>query len=123
MPVVFFTHAFPPLKYAQSIQVARFVKYSTHNIRVICCEEDSGKDYSIAEEMNGKPFEQFTVKRRQVKSGLFRRLLAHLLVPDQYRSWSMSAAAKAIEQSWVSSKDLLVTFGEPMSVHLAGLRL
>ena len=123
MPVVFFTHAFPPLKYAQSIQVARFVKYSTHNIRVICCDEDSGKDDSMAEGQNGKPFEQFTVERRQVRGGLFRRLLAHVLVPDQYRSWSMSAAAQAIEQSWVSSKDLLVTFGEPMSVHLAGLRL
>ncbi len=123
MAVVFFTHAFPPLKYAQSIQVGRFVKYSTHDIRVICCDEDSGKDYSIAEEMNGKPFEQFTVERRQLGSGFYHRLLAHVLVPDQYRSWSMSAAAQALERSWVSSKDLLVTFGEPMSVHLAGLSL
>lgn len=123
MAVVFFTHAFPPLKYPQSIQVARFVKYSTHDIRVICCDEDSGKDYSIAEGMNGKPSGQFTVERRQLRSRLLRRLLAHVLVPDQYRSWSLSAAEKALEQSWVSSKDLLVTFGEPMSVHLAGLRI
>jgi glycosyltransferase involved in cell wall biosynthesis len=123
MAVVFFTHAFPPLKYAQSIQVARFVKFSTHDIRVICCDEDFGKDHSIAEEMNGKPFEQFTVKREQSRGGLLSRLLAHVLVPDQYRSWSLSAAEKALEQSWVSSKDLLITFGEPMSVHLAGLRI
>lgn len=123
MAVVFFTHAFPPLKYAQSVQVARFVKYSTHDIRVICCDEDSDKDYSIAEGMNGKPFEQFTVERRQLRSGLLRRLLAHVLVPDQYRSWALSAAEKTLERSWVSSKDLLVTFGEPMSVHLAGLRI
>lgn len=123
MAVVFFTHAFPPLKYAQSIQVARFVKYSTHDIRLICCDEDSGKDHSIAEAMNGKPFEQFTVERKQFGSGFFHRLLAHVLVPDQYRSWALSVAEKALEQSWVSSKDLLVTFGEPMSVHLAGLRI
>lgn len=123
MAVVFFTHAFPPLKYPQSIQVARFVKYSTHDIRVICCDEDSGKDYSIVEGMNGKPFEQFTVERRQLRSRLLRRLLAHVLVPDQYRSWSLSAAEETLKQSWVSSKDLLVTFGEPMSVHVAGLRI
>lgn len=123
MPVVFFTHAFPPLRYAQSIQVARFVQYSTHDIRVICCDENSDKDYSMVEEQKGKPFEQFTVERRQIRNGFFRRLLAHVLVPDQYRSWAMSAAAQAIKESWVSSGDLLVTFGEPMSVHLAGLRL
>jgi len=123
MPVVFFTHAFPPLKYAQSIQVARFAQYSTHNIRVICCDEDSGKDYSMVEGQNGKPFEQWTVERRQIGNGFVRRLLAHVLVPDQYRSWAMRAAAQAIKQSWVSLDDLLVTFGEPMSVHLAGLRL
>ena len=123
MAVVFFTHAFPPLRYAQSIQVARFVKYSTHDIRLICCDEDSGKDYSIAEGMDGKPFERFTVERKQFGSGFCHRLLAHVLVPDQYRSWALSAAAQALEQSWVSSKDLLVTFGEPMSVHLAGLRI
>ncbi|MCC6139075.1 MAG: hypothetical protein IT389_00505 [Nitrospira sp.] len=123
MPVVFLTHAFPPLKYAQSIQVARFVQHSIHNIRVICCDEDSSKDDSMVEGQNGKPFEQCMVERRQVRNGFVRRLLAHVLVPDQYRSWSMSAAAQAIERSWVSSGDLLVTFGEPMSVHLAGLRL
>lgn len=123
MAVVFLTHAFPPLKYAQSIQIARFVKHSAYAIRVICCEEDSAKDYSIAEGMNGKPFERFTVERRQRGSHLLRRVLAHVLVPDQYRAWALSAAEKAMEQSWISSDDLLVTFGEPMSVHLAGLRL
>lgn len=123
MPVVFFTHAFPPLKYAQSIQVARFAKYSAHDIRVICCDEDSGKDYSMAEGLRGKPFQQFTVERRQIQNGLLRRILAHVVVPDQYRAWSMKAAEQALTQSWVSSRDLLVTFGEPMSVHLAGLRL
>lgn len=123
MAVVFLTHAFPPLKYAQSIQIARLVKYSAYAIRVICCEEDSAKDHSIAEGMNGKPFECFTVERRQRSSNFLRRVLAHVLVPDQYRAWSLSAAEKAIQQSWVSSNDLLVTFGEPMSVHLAGLRL
>lgn len=77
----------------------------------------------MVESLRGKPFQQFTIERRQIQNGLLRRILAHVIVPDQYRAWAMKAAEQALRQSWVCPSDLLVTFGEPMSVHLAGLRL
>lgn len=123
MAIVFLTHAFPPLKYAQSIQIARFVKYSRHDIRVICCDEDSGKDDTIAEGMNGRPAERYEVARRHAAGGIWGRVYAHIAVPDQYRAWAFHAADAAVTRSWLSPNDLMVTFGEPMSMHLAGLKI
>jgi glycosyltransferase involved in cell wall biosynthesis len=46
-----------------------------------------------------------------------------LFAPDPQRAWSMSAAAHIAQTAPPGHGDLVVTFGQPMSCHLAGLAL
>ena len=121
--VIFFTYAYPPLKYPRSIQISRLVQYSDHEIRVVCCEDDSPKDFTISCDVNGKPVEIVAVKKKPFSFFKPAHLLDWMLLPDQHRSWALGTADFLLRSSQVSSGNLLVTFGQPMSVHLAGLKI
>jgi glycosyltransferase involved in cell wall biosynthesis len=121
--VIFLTYAYPPLKYPRSIQIARLVKYSSHEIRVVCCDDDSPKDFSIAGDVEGKPAEVVTVAKKPFSFFKPAHLLDWMLLPDQHRSWALGAADFLLRSSQVAPGDVLVTFGQPMSVHLAGLKI
>jgi glycosyltransferase involved in cell wall biosynthesis len=121
--VIFFTYAYPPLKYPRSIQIARLVQYSNHEIRVVCCEDDSPKDFTIACEVKGKPAELVVVKKKPFSFFRPAHLLDRMLLPDQNRSWALDTANYLLRSNQVVSGDVLVTFGQPMSVHLAGLEI
>lgn len=130
MSVIFFTHAYPPLKYPRAIQVSRLVKYSRHRIRVACCQEASPVDFSLLSNDGGKAVEKLMFERRYLFG---HKKLSNLLdgsyfyeffqLPDLYRPWALKTAAQLIRDRAISSHDVLVTFGQPMSDHLAGLRI
>jgi len=130
MSVIFFTHAYPPLKYPRAIQVSRLVKYSSHQIRVACCQESSPVDSSLLANDGGKAAEKLMFERRYLFD---HKRLSNLLdgsyfyeflqLPDLYRPWALKTASQLIRDRVVGARDVLVTFGQPMSDHLAGLRL
>ena len=123
MSVIFLSYCYPPLKYPRSIQIARLVKYSAHEITVACGDDDSEKDFSIDSQIEGKPAELFVFRKKKFSPLSFSRLLDWLYIPDQSRSWALSVAGELLETSTVDSCKVLVTFGQPMSDHLAGLEI
>lgn len=121
--VTFFTYAYPPIKAPRSIQIARMVKFSRHSIQVIGCDDDKPKDETIPCTMNGKP-EKLVRFRRDRHSWLYPwNLAANPPIPDHYREWALRAARESLRDRVFAGQDVLVTFGQPMSDHLAGLRI
>ena len=120
--VVFLTYAYPPLRYPRSIQIYRLVKYSRHRIRVVCAEPEPERDDSIDERLSGRPAEQIVVQRPR---GRFEwpRLTRRFAVPDAYRGWARAAADRILRDRLITADDTLVTFGNPMSDHVAGLEI
>ena len=123
MRVIFLSYCYPPLKYPRSIQIARLVKYSAHEITVVCGDDDSEKDFSIDSQIEGKPAELIVFRRKKFSPLSLSRLIDRLYIPDQYRSWALSGAGKLLNAGIVDSCEVLVTFGQPMSDHLAGLKI
>jgi glycosyltransferase involved in cell wall biosynthesis len=123
MSVVFFTYAYPPAKYPRSIQISRLVKYSRHSIRVISCDDDSAADFTIAEPADGKPAELIRVPRRKLNCLDPRWWLNKFALPDGYRDWALTAAHEALARQYIGPRDTFVSFGDPMSDHLAGLTI
>lgn len=113
MKAVLLSHFFPPMAAPRAVQVERLVRHSRLPMRVICAAEGAappraGVDLSIL------PY------RAPHWWHIAKQLLPS---PDPYRSWAMRAAQQVIVQDLLSNNDVLVTFGQPMSDHLAGLRL
>jgi hypothetical protein len=123
MKVVFFSYAYPPLKYPRSIQVGRLALHSRHDIRVIGCDDASGRDPTIPGDAPARRLEIVRVPRKVPAIGTPRWLVDRLCVPDVQRSWALEAARRALADCWLGTADVLVTFGDPMSDHLAGAAL
>jgi glycosyltransferase involved in cell wall biosynthesis len=115
MKAAFLSYAFPPLAAPRAVQVARLAKYSSLPIRLLCA---------------GNPTDQPTLRtgvelmRFPDKSSRWWRRAKHFLyVPDSERPWAESAARIVLNNKLVAADDVLVTFGQPMSDHIAGLKL
>ncbi len=123
MKVVFFTYAYPPLKYPRSSQIARLVKHSRHKIHVICCDDDSPTDDTL-ESAAGNGAEQVTRLTLRPRVRLDpRRASDRVIQPDPLRRWALGTGERTLAQICVEPETVLVTFGQPMSDHLAGLRV
>jgi len=121
--VVFFTYAYPPLKYPRSVQISRLVKYSAHKIRVVCCADGSATDDTIAGDGSRGPETLDVFQKRPLVRFDPRRLIARLSVPDPLLFWARKTAKTVLSRGLVGKADVLVTFGQPMSSHLAGLSI
>jgi glycosyltransferase involved in cell wall biosynthesis len=112
---VFLSYAFPPQAAPRAVQVARLAQYSSLPIRVLCAG-GSGPDH-IA--LAGAE-----VMRFPDRSSRWWRLVKRLIyLPDSERPWADRLARRVIGEKLVDLDDVLVTFGQPMSDHLAGLRI
>jgi len=123
MNAVFFTYAYPPLKYPRSIQIARLVKYSRHRVRVLCCDDDSGKDPTLWEQGAANPVELRRFRRDGPTKYGPNWWITRILPPDPQRPWALATACTLLRDGIVSAREVLVTFGDPMSDHLAGLAI
>ncbi|MBF0177550.1 MAG: glycosyltransferase [Magnetococcales bacterium] len=128
MRALFLTYCYPPLRYPRSIQISRLVKFLDHPVRVVCAAGRAGEpiDPTIA----GTDERSHDI-RRLSEAGwqqLLHRYRDLLLpqywgIPDANRSWALRAAGTILTRKWVEEMDLLVTFGQPMSTHLAGFEI
>ncbi|MDP2430936.1 MAG: hypothetical protein Q8O33_02790 [Pseudomonadota bacterium] len=123
MNPVFFTFFYPPLMAPRSIQIARMVKYSRHPIRVICAQADKLSDTTLEGAWGHNPKRIDRIPWAKHGWYLPWNALLHPPVPDHYRHWAMTTAQSAIERGFFRDHDFLVTFGQPMSDHLAGLKI
>lgn len=124
MRTVFLSYAFPPLQYPRAIQVARLATHlEGRRIEVYFGDEGAPGDLSPLAGMDPSRVAEHGVPvRSRPGSELRRRVLrGRPYLPDGQRAWARRAARTILaEQQLDEPDDVLVTFGQPMSDHLAG---
>ena len=125
--MLFLSFCMPPLKYPRSIQISRLIKNMPFKPSVIYGDEKNNLDYTILAN-----FDDFIKYKYQIPFKIdnryfsfFKRKCFPLLykTPDINKSWSKKLYSKASSYLKNNDENTIVTFGQPMSVHLAGLKL
>lgn len=123
---IFFTQCFVPFCCPRAYQLAHLVRHIEEPIIVVCCEDHTPKDLVS----NMDLLEKKNVNIMRYKRHCLSRLLDYakyklspelLYAPDAYKNWAMQTARSFIESFQPQAGDRLITFGQPMSDHLAGL--
>ncbi|HEX8687996.1 MAG TPA: glycosyltransferase, partial [Pyrinomonadaceae bacterium] len=125
--------AFPPLAYPRSGQVARLLKHLGFDTALVCADERGARrDPTLDPDAESSlraclrvPFPPAGVRRHADRLAARLRLPVWSKIPDEYRSWGRPALKAVREFAEASGyrPDLVVSFGQPMSDHLVGLRL
>jgi glycosyltransferase involved in cell wall biosynthesis len=112
---VFISYAFPPQAAPRAVQVARLATFSALPIRVVCAG---------ASDNGFQPRPGVDVVRFPDASSPWWRLVKRFIyLPDSERPWADQLARSILSQRLIDTDDVLITFGQPMSDHLAGLAL
>ena len=130
MRVLAVSYVLPPSLYPQAIQVGRLLAHCSTEIGAVCgtATGGSGLDYDFG--LDKTLAFRLEVSFLPTLSGLAHQLARRFVpfyarVPDEFRKWVPRAetAIRAHLERTGFVPDVLVTFGEPMSDHLVGLRL
>lgn len=115
MKAIFLSYAFPPQQAPRAVQIARLAQYSSLPIRVLC----AGKPGTGAALRAG-----VEVLRFGDNSPRWWRLAKHVIcLPDSERPWADRVARTVLSERLIGPDDVLITFGQPMSDHVAGLAI
>ncbi len=125
--------SFPPLAAPRSGQVARLLRHLRFTTTVVCADERGARlDPTLEPDAESRlraclrvPFPPTRARRLADRVAARLRLPVWGKIPDEYRSWGRPAL-KAIREFAAEHDyrpDVVVTFGQPMSDHLIGLRL
>ena len=110
--VVFLTYGYPPDESPRAVQIGRLVEHSAlSDLHVVCAT-----DGAAHERVHRVPWGAVANLRHRLR---WRTVRSRLMVPDAFRPWARDAARAARD----IEPEVLVTFGQPMSDHLAGLAL
>ena len=130
MRILAVSYALPPALFPQAIQVGRLLARSSADIGAVGCafdkRADLDQDFGLAARLVFRLVVDFQPRLSGLASNLARRFVPlYARVPDEFRAWVPRAAAAVLEELARSrfAPDVVVTFGEPMSDHLLGLRL
>jgi hypothetical protein len=118
------SYCYPPLRYPRSIQVARLLDHlEGEPTRVFCGLEADGDETMPS----AAPPERVT-RIGWTRAAVMHRKITNKVgggraqMPDPYLLWALRAA-RAIRSAGALADGPLVSFGQPMSDHLAALRL
>lgn len=121
MTVHALSYAFPPVPYARSVQVARLLSHLHSAEAVTVLHAEMGQEDPELLALVPSDRINATSLRQPPVMG---RLLGHrFAVPDPYLPWARHAAGHFLRRRVTADDDVLVSFGHPMSDHLAGLRI
>ncbi len=127
MRILAISYMLPPMLYPQAIQVGRLLSHSQHDVIAVSGESNQN---TKAESGLGARVQHIAVPFKNEPKGKLHSLGLRFLpfygaVPDIYRPWTDAAydLVRGLCCGNLSAPDLVVTFGEPMSDHLLGLRL
>lgn len=127
MNALFVSYAYPPLRFPRAVQVARLVAHLPWTPAVLCADEPTSViDPSLAAAYadRGRVVRvPWSAPARAWQRLRDRTLETRLLVPDRFRPWQRGAERAVRRERLLDGLDVLVTFGQPMSDHLLGLRL
>jgi glycosyltransferase involved in cell wall biosynthesis len=128
--VLAISYALPPALYPQAIQVGRLLARCDGEIGAVCGPLTNravlDHDLDLAERLAFRLEVAFQPKFKGLAFGVARRLLPfYARIPDEFRAWVPLAETAVLARLQRSrfAPDVIVTFGEPMSDHLLGLRL
>jgi glycosyltransferase involved in cell wall biosynthesis len=118
MRLIFLSWSYPPMNFPRAVQVERLARaIAIRPLEIFCAAPgtDENPDFAVRRlpDRDHGPM---------AARGRIGRVRAALAVPDAQRGWAM-AAADEIARGGLGANDALVTFGQPMSDHLAGLAL
>lgn len=126
------SYCFPPLKYPRSVQISRVLRYLELPFTLITAEPNSDPlsevDPTIPWPGPVHPESRVrllpsSASTRRTLDVLLKCRLMWLVQPDAYRFWAMGAAQTIEELGLRANHDVLVSFGQPMSAHLAALKV
>lgn len=123
MKLLAISYALPPMLYPQAIQIGRLLSHSALDVTAISAGDRSDTD-SFGQRVRHQVIPFAKEPGGVLNSIALRAVPFYGAMPDPFRAWTISAH-EVIEQMIAKDgkPDLLVTFGEPMSDHLLGLRL
>jgi hypothetical protein len=124
---VLLSYAYPPFEAPRAVQVERLARHLDGPVEVVCGEVER-----ISGPASSRPAEayaphvsvtrvQWGRRARALRDAHARLLRGRLDVPDRYRPWAADAAAMLRARPWRDG-DVLVSFGQPWSDHVAALR-
>ncbi|MGA7388943.1 MAG: glycosyltransferase [Pseudolabrys sp.] len=120
----------PPDLFPQPIQIGRLLSHSSATVGALCGESSQTAPAALADEFDRQLAFRETVAFRPMLSGLAKTLARRFApfygrIPDEHRRWIPLAEKSVLSKLQESGfqPDVMVTFGEPMSDHLVGLRL
>ncbi len=126
MSVLFLTYCYPPLKYPRSVQISHLVQYLKDyvHITIICSEAKKNTDKSL---LSFTPLDNVVIAKKTWWTSFIENIkgdrIKKAILPDSQYLWSFDLYQKALEEIKKGKIQTIVSFGQPMSSHLAGLRL
>jgi hypothetical protein len=124
------SYALPPALYPQAIQVGRLLALCGGQIGAVCGSLASNaaldQDFGLTTRLAFNLQVGFRPRLKGLAFSIARRFAPfYARSPDEFRPWVKLAEAATLAELRRSrfAPDILVTFGDPMSDHLLGLRL
>jgi hypothetical protein len=121
---VFLSCSFLPEQTPRAVQVGRLVRnLASRPLAVVCAQNEKGTAAAPAAVPSDVPVDRIPLPFASRLALMLHRLPIRdrVLVPDAFRAWAAAAARHLLSGRNLSDTDVLVTFGQPMSDHLAGL--
>ncbi len=124
--ILFLTYCYPPQKFPRSVQISHLVQYlrKDFKITVVTSEPPREGDTSL---LSFTPLDNVVYAKKSPLTKLIERSKGHRLkkaiLPDFQYLWHFDLLKKTREIIKNSSPDIIVTFGQPMSTHITGLKL
>lgn len=125
--ILFLAFCMPPLKYPNSMMYSKLIKNMPIKPSVIYANEKDNNDFTILKNFNDYIEDKYQIPYRGENRYIsyLKRIFLPLIyeIPDIYKNWSNKLYKVSSEYIHDNDIDTIVTFGQPMSVHLTGLKL
>ncbi len=131
MRLLAISYMLPPALYPQAIQIGRLLaRLEGQEIGAVCGRPETAEGLDSDADFARRLAFRLDVPFRPALSGLALNLARRFVpfyarIPDEFRRWVPRAEQAVVEKLAASGfkPELLLSFGEPMSDHLLGLRL
>jgi hypothetical protein len=126
LKVLFLTYVYPPQQYPRSVQISHLVGYlrDQYSLRIVTSNPERIGDPSLLTftSLDNVDYAQKTFLAKFVETSKGYRIKKAIL-PDLQYLWHFDLYTKTKEIIKNFGCDILVTFGQPMSTHIAGLKI
>ncbi len=124
--ILFLTYCYPPQKFPRSVQICHLVQHlrKDFNITVVTSEPENDGDPSL---LSFTPLDNVIYAPKSNFTKTIERSKGHRIkkeiLPDFQYLWHFDLLRKTRNLIEDSLPNIIVTFGQPMSMHIAGLKL